>query len=239
MQYNFTEIITKYSHTYTCINTIISKADDCIKSCLQTDEIIFKYFDPLEHYSLEAILIDIPRMNTLIRSEWEGYTSIPLMKFQSIQGVSLFKTFIPEEGVVQETDKETVGDIDIIQRKISPWKEILQNKEQVKEITKLVVVATFVDKTANIGGLTRTCEIFGIKQLIIHDMKITNDKEYKSLSMCSEGWLNITEVKKKDIKDFLFGMKSQGYTVVAAEQTSSSVNLHHHKFEENTVLLLG
>lgn len=134
---------------------------------------------------------------------------------------------------------ETTENINIIQRKITPWTEILLNKEQVKQPTDLVVVAAFVEKTANIGGLSRTCEIFEVQQLVVHDAKIINDKEYKSLSMCSEGWLNITEVKREVIKDYLIKMKMEGYVIVAVEQTSNSVNLHKYTFQKKTVLVLG
>lgn len=35
----------------------------------------------------------------------------------------------------------------------------------------LIVVASFIDKATNLGGLTRTCEIFSAESLVIGDEK--------------------------------------------------------------------
>lgn len=242
VQHNFTEAVKKYNHVYSCIASMFSKADDCIVTSLQTDEVIFNLLNPIDDYSLETILIDIPKINKVIDSEWEGYRSIVFKGFKSIKGKTSSKEFSRyyQNRFMCETDiSDTAEDLAIVQRKMTPWKDTLPNKEHVKKLTNLVIVASFVDKTANIGGLTRTCEIFGVKQLVVNDIKIIIDKEYKSLSMCSEGWVNITEVKTKDVKNFLIRMKSEGYNIIAAEQTSNSVELHKHNFQEKTVLILG
>lgn len=205
---------------------------------------MFSFFDVLKYYSLETILIHIPKINHVTYTEWEGYIHLSESKqFNSIKIKNVSNEFEsyykePMKGSALNESKST-DNFDIIQRKITPWTEISQNKEQIKQLTKLIVVAVFVDKAANIGGLSRTCEIFGVQQLVVHDAKIINDKEYKSLSMCSEGWLNILEVQQKDIKDYLIKMKLEDYNIVAVEQTSNSVHLHKFAFQEKTVLILG
>lgn len=235
--YKFATVVTKHKNVYNCLDNIILKAHDSVQSTLQTDEMIFDFFDPTKHYSLETILIHIPRINGVTYSEWEGYTVKVMCSFKEFesyhQKIKIMTNF--------DDDNKTNAfeNLDIVQRKMTPWSEILQSKEQVKQLTNLVVVAVFVEKVANIGGLSRTCEIFGVKQLVVHDAKITSNKEYKSLSMCSEGWLNITEVKHNAVKDFLIKLKLEGYDIIAVEQTSNSVKLHKHQFQEKSVLVLG
>lgn len=234
----FIGVVEGYKNTYECIRTLFSKSNDTVQRTLQTDEIIYNSFDSIEHYSLETILIHIPKINAVAKSEWEGYSFLELTHFRTIKGKNISsETFLRYSEKANEAHKseKPIDIAEIIQRKMTPWDELIEEKS----LTNLVVVASFVDKTANVGGLSRTCEIFGVKELVVNDAKVVNDKEYKSLSMCSEGWLNLREVKRSEIKDFLIKMKLEGYAVVAAEQTSKSVRLHGHAFQEKTVLLLG
>ena len=43
-------------------------------------------------------------------------------------------------------------------------------------------------------GLCRTCEIFGVSELVISNSKILEDKQFKNLSVTSEKWVTVTEV---------------------------------------------
>jgi tRNA guanosine-2'-O-methyltransferase len=59
----------------------------------------------------------------------------------------------------------------------------------------LVVVASLIDKAPNLGGLSRTCEIFGASELIIGNTKIVDDPSFQSLSVTAEKWINLSEVR--------------------------------------------
>lgn len=237
-------VAEKYQTIYSCITTMMMQSEEEVRNALSSDQIIFDVFDPEGHFSLETILVEIPKMNSVANSEWEDYASVEFPNCVGIKGrnsskelseaVDDFKKKI--EYTFKKTDESKNSEV--LQRKITPWRELFENKQLLK-LTNVVLVASFVEKTANIGGLSRTCEIFGVKQLVVQDVKIVHDKEYKSLSMSSEGWLNITEVKERDIKEYLWRMKAENYQIVAAEQTSDSVLLHDYKFVEKTVLLLG
>ena len=37
----------------------------------------------------------------------------------------------------------------------------------------MIVIATLVDKPANLGGLSRTCEIFDAGKLVVADLKVS------------------------------------------------------------------
>jgi len=63
--------------------------------------------------------------------------------------------------------------------------------------------------------------------------------EFKSLAKYSHEWLSTPVVPPADLAGYLQGMKRCGYTIVALEQTSSSVPLQEFAFPEKVVVVLG
>ena len=63
----------------------------------------------------------------------------------------------------------------------------------------LILVASLVEKAANLGGLARTCEVFAAKELVVANIAVSKETEYISLSMTAEKLMNITEVNLKKI----------------------------------------
>lgn len=58
----------------------------------------------------------------------------------------------------------------------------------------MIVVASLIDRAPNLGGLTRTCEIFAVSQLVVDNLDITRSKEFTSLSITAEKHVNLVEV---------------------------------------------
>lgn len=72
--------------------------------------------------------------------------------------------------------------IEDLQKKIIPWhvllpsrddledtSEVVKNRKTTNQTTSgqgLILVATLVDKGTNLGGISRTCEIFNVKELV-------------------------------------------------------------------------
>lgn len=241
---NFVTYTQQFESIYKTVKKAITATEKQVNETLQTDETIFNHFDPFTCYSLEAILILIPKLNNVTCTEWESFKDVQLPYYRSIQAkCESFSKHVHLNVHLRSLtlckpvpDKQ---DVQIIQRKITPWKTLLEEKTTTKKLGDFIVIASLVDKMANLGGLSRTCEIFGVKQLIVDDIRAANDKEFKSLSMSSECWLEFVEIKAPEISDFLVRIKSEGYTVIAAEQTSESVTLQAFKFPVKTVLLLG
>lgn len=61
----------------------------------------------------------------------------------------------------------------------------------------LIVCATLIDKVPNLGGLTRTCEIFAAESLVIPDMAVTKLDLFKGLSASAAEWIDIQEVNEE------------------------------------------
>lgn len=83
-----------------------------------------------------------------------------------------------------------------IQKKFVPWKPMFEGHEEDIRNQKgeLILVASLVDKAANLGGLARTCEVFAAKELVVSNIDVTKEKEFISLSMTAEKHLRISEV---------------------------------------------
>ena len=60
----------------------------------------------------------------------------------------------------------------------------------------LIVVASLIDKIPNLGGICRTCEIFGVAEYVIGSLKFIESREFQTLSVTAEKWLKISEVIK-------------------------------------------
>lgn len=91
----------------------------------------------------------------------------------------------------------------------------------------------------NLAGLARTSEIMNASSLIIDKAEIADSDEFKSISVTSEKWLPIYEVKERDLLDYLQYQKSNGYVILGIEQTANSKMLHEYQFPSKCILLLG
>ena len=96
-----------------------------------------------------------------------------------------------------------------------------------------------IDRAPNLGGLSRTCEIFGASKLILDNKKIITDREFVNTSVTAHQWIDIEEVKIDDLKDYLEVMKSKEFTIIGIEQTSESSKLNEFKFPRKSVIVLG
>jgi hypothetical protein len=95
--------------------------------------------------------------------------------------------------------------IEDLQKKIIPWHILMPNQEDLDNMNRkkvtidkndkgLILVSSLIDKGTNLGGISRTCEIFNVKELVIGSVRYLEDKMFQTLSVTSEKWLNIKEV---------------------------------------------
>ncbi|XP_017214335.1 probable methyltransferase TARBP1 isoform X4 [Danio rerio] len=222
------------------------------------EHFFFSVFHPIRDYSIETIFQIFPRLSEMAEDEW-----LPLWKFESFVDFPT-NSALPlnnpgtDLSELQPGDwiQQDKGDLELeerwaeVQKKISPWKLSVQEQEPElmaqqralrlgKLTSSLLVVASLIDKPTNLGGLCRTCEIFGAKALVLDSLRHVNDKQFQALSVSSELWLPMMEVKPAELSDFLQLKKSEGYWVIGVEQTSNSQSLQDYTFPEKSLLLLG
>uniref|UniRef100_A0AAZ3R832 tRNA (guanosine(18)-2'-O)-methyltransferase TARBP1 n=1 Tax=Oncorhynchus tshawytscha TaxID=74940 RepID=A0AAZ3R832_ONCTS len=224
------------------------------------DHFFFGVFHPVRDYSVETIFYTFPSLSEVFEDEW-----IPPWKFEKLvdfsQSASLpLRNPVPDLSQIQPGDwiQQDKGDQDgverwaEVQKKMTPWRLGIQEQEPElglvpqqraarlgKLHSALLVVASLIDKPTNLGGLCRTCEIFGASALVLDSLRHVSDKHFQALSVSSELWLPLLEVKPVELADFLQLKKREGYCIVGVEQTANSQSLKDYKFPVKTLLLLG
>ncbi|XP_017007479.2 uncharacterized protein [Drosophila takahashii] len=131
-----------------------------------------------------------------------------------------------------------------VQRKMNPIGDIYPESDfddanKAPDNQELIVVASLIDKLPNLGGLARTCEVLGVKTLILGLKSQAEKSDFTNLSMTAEKTLNILEVKPETLAEFLLEKQMEGYKIVGAEQTAHSTNFVDFKFPKKSILLLG
>ncbi|XP_044746564.1 uncharacterized protein LOC123308086 [Coccinella septempunctata] len=233
------EFTDKYSFLEKSISAVLDATGNSVSETLKHDIVFIENFDPALHFSVETIFVTLPKMLDVPPSEWENVLEHRFSeKFDiKIEAVNKLPN-IPHPKIVDHKNEDDLVCVNV-QKKIIPWKQDLEEKIDNDCLNSLICVASLVEKSSNIGGLSRTCEIFNVQQLVLHNIKIKDDKEFKNLSMSSENWVDFMEVKRDDLSNFLTTLRQQGYSIVGLEQTSESVKLDKFKFEKKTVILLG
>merc|ERR1712025_55515 len=77
---------------------------------------------------------------------------------------------------------------------------VVENQAATRQRQKLIVIASLISRPANLGGLSRTCEIFNAEQLVVSDLKVRDDSLFKSLSVTAYKWLPMSQVEVDEIK---------------------------------------
>ncbi|EGG23623.1 TAR RNA loop binding protein [Cavenderia fasciculata] len=153
----------------------------------------------------------------------------------------------------EETEEDNKSDVDAddfiesqptgYQKKILPWADIEEetrhNLMDQRSRQSIIIVATFVDKIPNLAGIARTGEIFNIESLVVSNRRIMKEVMFQQISVSAERWLPIEEVSEENLTDYLMSKKSEGYSLLGIEQTSTSNCITEFQFPNKCVLLLG
>ncbi|KAJ8385489.1 hypothetical protein AAFF_G00185850 [Aldrovandia affinis] len=226
------------------------------------EHFFFGVFHPLEDYSMETIFHTFPSLSELVDDEW-----IPPWKFERLvefthssgpplRNAGRDLSQVHPGDWIQQDKGEGEGEGEErwveVQKKMTPWRLGIREQEPELELvpqqraarlgklhSALLVVASLIDKPTNLGGLCRTCEIFGASALVLDSLHRVNDKHFQALSVSAELWLPLLEVKSGELADFLQVKKREGYCIVGVEQTANSHDLKHYRFPEKSLLLLG
>ncbi|XP_063048318.1 probable methyltransferase TARBP1 [Engraulis encrasicolus] len=223
------------------------------------EHFFFSVFHPIKDYSLETIFYSFPRLSDLADDEW-----IPVWKFSKMAALPMdsspplsnptpqLSRMQPGDWVQQDRgEQEQEERWSEVQKKVTAWRLSFLEEEphmaaQQRALrlgkhtaSALLVVASLIDKPTNLGGLCRTCEIFGASGLVLDSLRHVSDKQFQALSVSSELWLPIMEVRPGELSSFLQLKKAEGYSIVGVEQTANSHKLQDYTFPQKTLLLLG
>ncbi|XP_075723555.1 tRNA (guanosine(18)-2'-O)-methyltransferase TARBP1 [Rhipicephalus microplus] len=255
-EHGLNSVLEKYAALFTCLKSTIQMGNWSRNVEKLLEDFYFKDFNAVDDLTLQTIFCDLPRLTGLTDREF-----IPLAVFEEVLTMGPEKLALPLynlddrlssakpshwlEGT--QAEPEVVLDKEDYQKKITPWKQQLASCELMWDLnvpTKktnggLIVVASLIDRIPNLGGLCRTCEVFGVNEFVVGSLKYLEDRNFQGLSVSAEKWISISEVKAHQLKEYLPGKRVEGYTLVGVEQTAGSKPLHQFNFPEKTLLLLG
>ncbi|KAI4503013.1 hypothetical protein M0802_002057 [Mischocyttarus mexicanus] len=261
---NFDNILSEYSGAYNAAVRSLQQGKLMEGSLQLQNDFYFSAFHPIDDYSLQTIYFEIPRLSTIYIDEW-----IPLYLFEDLNfkeynnhplrlrnlNNKLTESKVPLHLIKSDScNKEislvsTNSDCDL-QKKIIPFK-LVSSYESDSSLTLLqhplshlknegiIIVASLIDRPVNLGGLVRTCEVFGVKELIIGNIQQTKDPKFKNLCVSADKWINIKEVRPHQLPEYLLTENNKGWNLVGLEQTVNSTNLLNMQFKKKTILVLG
>ena len=214
-------------------------------------------FDPEVNFNMEDIFQHFPRVCNFPVTEFAGFDFNPIsdgpLAFKDDE--SRLQSHVEDQKcwckgchlpkVMNDEKLDLLDDVSgsNIQKKVMPWTAMLNEDETKQEIAPLhqdlVVVASLIDKLPNLGGLCRTCEVFGVGKYVIPCLKNCEETEFRNVSVTAQQWTPMIEVRPCALLAYLREQKAHGFTVIGIEQTSQSVSLEKFQFPTKTVLVFG
>ncbi|KAI5642750.1 spoU rRNA methylase family domain-containing protein [Phthorimaea operculella] len=253
----------KYAYTSEVIQKTFGESAKDKNFVKLKEDFFVNEFDIVQHYSPCFIFYFLPRYCEVY--DREEHSSFYITELSDLMQYVIkdcktefkkewFRTKISDDDILKYklrrsiensrhfADLNTIG---TIQKKYIPWKnmsdiDVFETEKKKETSGELIVVASLIDKLPNLGGMARTSEVFGVKTYVIDSLRHLQDKTFQGLSVSAERWINVEEVRPGPaLKEYLMKKKTEGYSVVAAEQTSTSVQLQKFNFPKKTLLLLG
>ncbi|SCU90628.1 LAMI_0E02916g1_1 [Lachancea mirantina] len=159
-------------------------------------------------------------------------------------GVDESDLWLAKRAKSQDVQRNVIQGDSPLQKKTSSWDEVQGADEErtansIKR-SELIVVASLVDKAPNLGGICRLCDVLGVGLLTVHDIKVKNHPQFKTVAVTADRWMPIESVSTTEISDFVKCKKREGYTLIGLEQTDQSVKLDNKfSFPPKSLILLG
>uniref|UniRef100_A0A1I7VWS4 SpoU_methylase domain-containing protein n=1 Tax=Loa loa TaxID=7209 RepID=A0A1I7VWS4_LOALO len=210
------------------------------------NDFYFAYLDENADYSLETVLTILPEKVGLTAQDVITANLLENISTEDFactrrnsNNLSQYSSFIfgqtqlQRQQQIQEPD--SISDTSVIQRKFNT---VNVNRTCLESVS-LIVVASLLDKAANLGGICRTCEVLGVEKLIVADLSKIKDRNFMALSMSSENWMNLEQSRPEELSNLLLSFRDSGYVIIGAEQTTNSTPLHKIRLPSKMVLLLG
>ena len=63
---------------------------------------------------------------------------------------------------------------------------VMRRQQEAGRRQSIIIVASLLDRVPNLAGLTRTCEVFQAKALVLADLSVTKQSEFAGISVTAE-----------------------------------------------------
>ncbi|XP_040584024.1 probable methyltransferase TARBP1 [Lepeophtheirus salmonis] len=243
----------KWKTLSSCLDIALFQGDEGKNKEKILREFYLNSFDALINWNFKDILYEFPRLCGILRQDWltrdlKSIKNIPFHNGHSSWSFHVDKKLCYCQECSPCTQKTRVEleiqDSEILQdvqkKIVIPIEEDKGDQAVETAHPNLILVASLIDKLPNLGGLCRTSEIFGIGGLVLNCIKSAEEKEFQNLSVSSQNWVKLIEVRKENLTQWLKSMKEkEGYNLIGIEQTAQSLNLYEYMFPEKTIFVLG
>ncbi|XP_025411148.1 probable methyltransferase TARBP1 isoform X2 [Sipha flava] len=206
------------------------------------NDFFYQELDMINSLSLKNVCVEVPRLLNIMYEEcfpikWlNDFFATEIMNKNYDLSLCSVSSFIEKNTASVSTNELIViNNSQNAQRKYIPSLAL----DEHTTASNLIVIGSLIDKVTNLGGLARTCQVFGASTFVVDNLSCVEKKEFTALSMTAEKHQHIIEVRVKNLKSYLQKKKNEGYQIVAAEQTVDSVKLHDTELPLKCVLLLG
>lgn len=104
--------------------------------------------------------------------------------------------------------------------------------------TELVVILENLRSAFNVGSIIRSCECFGVKELILCGFTPGADNQ-KTLKTAKGTESNVAIRRSSSIELLIAELKENGYRIAGAETGNGSTDLREYLFSTKTALIFG
>ena len=209
-----------------------TRQGDAAKNMAKLDELPFlTTLDPIRNFSVRDIFSHYSRITGVLPSEWENFEAFERVLSEGGLIDALGRHADPPDlgSVVRHRGSNPSsiwldmmegvegggGDEDgVIQKKVMPWMEMMEAEEDAAAgkrntaFPHLVLVASLVDRLPNLGGLCRTCEIFGVGRYVVASKRCVDESDFQVQLYSSQNFPFFRERSK--ISYFNFPVSKSG-----------------------------
>lgn len=244
---------------YANLSSFIHSSDHCQKFMDKLkEEHLLKDFDIDKDVNVQFLFCELPKRLGMAVDEFIAFAS-----FSSVESIDGHVPITvaerdytrvsthPSENIHSDVDQDNgTGTQTRFQQKMVPV-ELAEAEQELQGIRRaeallektrsgrIIILASFVDKIPNLAGLARTCEVLGAASLCVPSLSVLSSPDFQAVCMTADRWLDIQQVREEQVVEYLNRKRSEGFRIVAIEQSSESQQLSQYRFHRDTVLVLG
>lgn len=91
----------------------------------------------------------------------------------------------------------------------------------------------------NLGALCRSAEVFRLQELVLSDLEVVTNREFRKLTASAYAWQPLTACAIADLPAWIRQQQHTGFAVLALTRHKQATPLPQFCFPKQTVLLLG
>lgn len=134
---------------------------------------------------LKQCLLEIGNENAAQNSEWKQLEDL-------LQNIHIDN----DESGTNDSDElvnfqRKILPVDTLNLTLENYKEQKRQNAAGRNRQSLIVCASLIDKVTNLGGITRTAEIFAAEKVIVPDIQVRKMDNFRSISVGAGEWVTI------------------------------------------------